>query len=576
MEINKNFSFYTTPTTQGVITERVRIQANGNVGIGTNNPQALLELWSSISSKPRIIISGEGYESGSNDSGIALLCGVNNTDNRQLWIGDSSKLIKNTTNNMISFIPDAPWENGAIINSIKSNNTQSKLVLNECITLLSNGNVGIGTKNPQEELHLHHTLSAQNVYTQYTDAGTTANALRGTLIGKTSTHDFGFSNMEINKNFSFYTTPTTQGVIAERVRIQANGNVGIGTKTVSAILHIAETIGTEASPTAGSIIIDHGNTGGASSITFRSRVNRGSDYGYIQYQDSATIGGNGETAKFIIGTQNDNTDHICLMPTGNVGIGTDNPAYKLHVEDGSLFIGDVAKTGTTITTTANGYRLVFDNTYNGTDGYGTSANKIVLWNNNTNIYGFGIEASGIVYQSATNHRFYTGTTNTAYGTLGMTLSTAGTLSVRADIIAYVSDERFKTITSNIDNPLEIIANLRGFYYKPNELARKHGIIHNNQEIGLSAQDVQKVVPEIVKLAPCDTHTNADGSTTSKSGNNYLTLSYDKLAPVFVEAIKSLHKLINNQNKIIQKQDKEIKIIQKKYAKLKRFINQQFL
>jgi hypothetical protein len=158
----------------------------------------------------------------------------------------------------------------------------------------------------------------------------------------------------------------------------------------------------------------------------------------------------------------------------------------------------------------------------------------------------------------------------------MTLSTAGTLSVRADIIAYVSDERFKTITSNIDNPLEIIANLRGFYYKPNELARKHGIIHNNQEIGLSAQDVQKVVPEIVKLAPCDTHTNADGSTTSKSGNNYLTLSYDKLAPVFVEAIKSLHKLINNQNKIIQKQDKEIKIIQKKYAKLKRFINQQFL
>jgi hypothetical protein len=440
----------------------------------------------------------------------------------------------------------------------------------------TSGRVGIGNIVPQEKIHMHNTLSAQNVYTQYSDAGTTANALRGTLLGKTSTHDFGFSNMEIGKNFSFYTTPTTQGVIAERVRIQANGNVGIGTNTVSAILHIAETTGTQAGANAGSIIIDHGNTGGASSITFRSRVNRGSDYGYIQYQDSATIGGNGETAKFIIGTQNDNTDHICLMPTGNVGIGTDNPAYKLHVEDGSLFIGDVTYTGTTITTTANGYRLVFDNTYNGTDGYGTSANKIVLWNNNTNIYGFGIEASGIVYQSATNHRFYTGTTNTAYGTLGMTLSTAGTLSVRADIIAYVSDERFKTITSNIDNPLEIIANLRGFYYKPNELARKHGIIHNNQEIGLSAQDVQKVVPEIVKLAPCDTHTNADGSTTSKSGNNYLTLSYDKLAPVFVEAIKSLHKLINNQNKIIQKQDKEIKIIQKKYAKLKRFINQQFL
>jgi len=51
-------------------------------------------------------------------------------------------------------------------------------------------------------------------------------------------------------------------------------------------LNIEEGSGTAAGANSGSIIIDHENAGGASSITFRSRANRGSDYGYIQYQDA--------------------------------------------------------------------------------------------------------------------------------------------------------------------------------------------------------------------------------------------------------------------------------------------------
>jgi len=96
-------------------------------------------------------------------------------------------------------------------------------------------------------------------------------------------------------------------------------------------LHITETTGTSANASNGSIILDHENNGGASSILFRSKVNRGSDYGYIQYQDASVVGGGGESARLIIGTSNDGDDHIILNPSGRVGIGTTNPNERLSV-----------------------------------------------------------------------------------------------------------------------------------------------------------------------------------------------------------------------------------------------------
>ena len=67
-----------------------------------------------------------------------------------------------------------------------------------------------------------------------------------------------------------------------------NGNLVTMGKTI-----IVEQSGTTASATNGSIILDHENSGGASSITFTSKVNRGSDFGYIQYQDASFIGNGG-------------------------------------------------------------------------------------------------------------------------------------------------------------------------------------------------------------------------------------------------------------------------------------------
>ena len=122
------------------------------------------------------------------------------------------------------------------------------------------------------------------------------------------------------------------------------------------------------------------------------------------------------------------------------------------------------------------------------------------------------------------------------------LHVVGDIAATGNVTAYYSDERLKTITSNITNSMEIIDNLNGFYYIPNELAKQNGIYHNKQEIGLSAQQVNKVLPELVSLAPFDLMMTDDGKLISKSGENYLTISYDRLAPIFVESLKHL----NNQ------------------------------
>jgi hypothetical protein len=131
-----------------------------------------------------------------------------------------------------------------------------------------------------------------------------------------------------------------------------------------------------------------------------------------------------------------------------------------------------------------------------------------------------------------------------HASFGGNVSIKGDLTTTGNITAFYSDRRLKTKISEINEPLKIINNLNGFYYRPNELAHKMGIKNTEIEIGLSAQDVQQVLPELVKLAPFDSEKNEDGVIVSKSGNNYLTVCYERLIPVLVESIKELNKKNN--------------------------------
>jgi Chaperone of endosialidase len=122
---------------------------------------------------------------------------------------------------------------------------------------------------------------------------------------------------------------------------------------------------------------------------------------------------------------------------------------------------------------------------------------------------------------------------------------------QGDIIAYYSDERLKDKKGSIENALDKISQLNGFYYTNNELAKSFGYNDEKLQIGLSAQEVQKILPEIVTLAPFDTEFDENKNPIgSKSGEDYLTLDYAKLVPLLVEAIKEQQKEINELKTLI--------------------------
>ena len=76
--------------------------------------------------------------------------------------------------------------------------------------------------------------------------------------------------------------------------------------------------------------------------------------------------------------------------------------------------------------------------------------------------------------------------------------------------------------------------INGVYYTQNQLAEEYGYNDYRQQVGVIAQEIQNVLPEAISPAPFDW---IDGK--SKSGENYLTVQYEKIIPLLIEAIKEL-------------------------------------
>lgn len=119
------------------------------------------------------------------------------------------------------------------------------------------------------------------------------------------------------------------------------------------------------------------------------------------------------------------------------------------------------------------------------------------------------------------------TSSVQFGSLGVGTTASGTTGeIRAtnNVTAYFSDDRLKTKLGKIENALDKLCSLEGFYYEPNATAQALGY-EVVREVGVSAQKMQEVLPEIVAPAPIDAQ--------------YLTVRYEKALPLIVEAIKEL-------------------------------------
>ncbi len=287
----------------------------------------------------------------------------------------------------------------------------------------SGGNVGIGTNSPSAPLHVTASggsnPSTNGLYVYNESNFNAQDAIVTCRVAGTSAGDpyisfdvngeagwsWGMDNSDTNKmklatNWDSLSNNT-------QMTIDRSGNVGIGTSSPSGPLHIYESTGTSRSYSSGTLILDHGNSGGSSCIIFPSRRNTNSDYGYIQYEDSTSSGD--QKSRLIIGNENDASgtaeDNVILAPSGKVGIGTNTPAYLLDVNGdiniaggSSLRIGGVAQSFGG----GGGSSLSGTNTFEwgtGVSGKETNAGKIgySTWSSGTNdaldIIGAGTSSS---------------------------------------------------------------------------------------------------------------------------------------------------------------------------------------
>ena len=106
-------------------------------------------------------------------------------------------------------------------------------------------------------------------------------------------------------------------------------------------------------------------------------------------------------------------------------------------------------------------------------------------------------------------------------------------------VATPSDERYKKEIHPLESSLEKVLHLQGVSYSWNKDKVKGAGFKDGRQIGLIAQEVEKILPELVQ--------------TDEQG--YKTLSYDKIVPVLIEAVKEQQKEIKEQQAMINNQQK---------------------
>jgi hypothetical protein len=275
--------------------------------------------------------------------------------------------------------------------------------------------------------------------------------------------------------------------------------------------------------------------------------------------------GGGSINNMSIGASTSSTGKFTsLETTGDLTI----PRYLRHAGDSntyldfegdtiSMYVGGsrevtVNGTGVRLGDTDNGYFRPVSGNYGsieidggdhgGWEGYSIGG-RVVFMHDNSNAAG--------LYDDVNNHWFVyhtlNGQTQLRYNdsnkieTQNDGCQTNGIHRASGNVISNTSDARLKTNIENIPNALDKVMSLNGVTYNWNENT-PDDFDKEKAEVGLIAQEVQAVLPEIIHAAPFDRDPENDGK--SISGEDYITLQYERVVPLLVEAIKELKEEIN--------------------------------
>ena len=498
--------------------EKMRIDSDGNVGIGTANPNLTgLQLGTAL-----VVSSATGGDIVAHKSGSSVnvgdICG-------SLLIANSDT--DGAEDHFVGMWGKASSTNGSQNLHLAAGRSGYEVDAPH-MTILSDGNVGIGTTNPSGLFHLKGDTNnnGAELFLQVNNNNTTdtLGAIHfGNNINSTLTEVL--SGTSGANDSSFLTLSTSNGGdLAERMRIDSDGNVGIGTTNPSAKTVIKSGVNSlpksDISTDTGTALRILGNDEAALDFGATGRTNNGGVGQWIQSRHSA----------------NDSTYYNLLLNPlgGNVGIGTTNPLYETHIETtGKACALAVRAEGMTDSIGWGGY--IFANAKVGSTGWST----VLGTYRPTTSVNFA-STLRMAPRTGSNQYFYIDTS----ANLIMSASTANIGSSSGTVVGtQTSDERLKNIEPDFEYGLEQVMQLQpiAYTFKDDE--------GETRCLGFGAQTTQDIIPEVVY----DTQECIDGyDADPEDEDKQIPRSEDtKFAMKYVELVPVLTKAIQEQQQIIE-------------------------
>ena len=478
-------------------TERLRILNNGNIGIGINNPERLLHIRGGNPTYLRIDTSNSlANETTGIEFGIA---GYQEASYAKI----TSTTSANYTNNL------------QFLTSSGENTSSAKM------TILGSGNIGIGTANPIQKLH----IDTGGLY------------ITGNISNPGNTSSVSFWNQSgVGATISAFQFAVQTNGTTERLRILNNGNVGIGIASPNLNFELygnnpSMCIRAADETQTSSLFLGTGfNTTGAYKAAIIAQGITGWSRSYLHFCLN-------NVADNTYPTQNAGLNNVrfTIRPDGNFNFYPDpftinnqnNVNYSMNLN---------VATNTTATPALSTFLRT-----EVTDGFNDINTRVTLacsgsansgYNNGSRIIldgSFGINGTGTTNSII---RFQSQATNGSWvqNAYLRTLDNAITFRCEGNISCFsltqTSTSNIKTDIQPIINPLNIITQLNGHYYS--------NIKTNDYEYGLIAEDVDKICPCIV----------------DKSIDDLIGIKYNSLIPILIESVKTLnYKIEELQEKI---------------------------
>ena len=353
--------------------ERVRITESGSLAVGTASPAGRLHVAQDTGTVNELYVTQQkNYGAGTGTSERAALV---------LGISEAAQSFSNRQFGVIEVGTESELSSANGFMAIK---TRSSSAVSEKLRITSNGNVGIGTASPSYKLHV------------IGDASVSTWLYVNNIYPTSSVNDL-LLNTGAGRTITINPTSTGKTVIP-------NGNVGIGTTSPQAKLHL----------NAGSddgLLLENGNA---------ILGNTGSGYTEIIYWGSGSVyygrntpgvpGGTGDTIDNHFFRTN-GTTRLTVAQDGNVGIGTTSPSHKLQVA-GNIY--------------ANAGQIYIDNGYYLSGGDSTS--RLYLGNNGSQ----GVQ----IFTNSTERMRIADGGNVGIGTSSPTqkLDVAGTIRTSGNLV----------------------------------------------------------------------------------------------------------------------------------------------